>query len=300
MRAYHRSRDLAQAPTHGGFFQSMMRTMATGDVAPRRWQGLPKKITTQSKSDVIFFGGCAPYFDIFFRKFLGVNTSKILEDSLGLLNFFDIEPMVLEDERCCGHDLLWTGDKQNFVRLARKNARAFAASGATELITACSECHRTLSHDYAANGVDLPLKVTHIHAFLEREISKGAVGFKPLNNQVTFQDACRQSRFDGQGDLPRKLIQRMAGTDFKEMPESNKAAICCGNSAWTGCDAYSKALQVNRLNSAKATGSDLMLTACPKCQIHLRCAMGDPARGDELKIETMDVTSAIAKTIYWE
>ncbi|MGD9367903.1 MAG: hydrogenase iron-sulfur subunit [Desulfobacteraceae bacterium] len=300
IRAYHHRRNLAEAPTHGGFFQSMMRTMAAAEISPGRWQELPKKIKTRRKSDVLFFGGCAPYFDIFFRKFLGVNTSRILEDSLFLLNFFGIVPTVLEDERCCGHDLLWTGDKENFLRLARKNTAAFTASGAAELITACPECHRTLNHDYAVNGVQLTVKVTHIHTFLEREINKGAVGFKPLKNTVTFQDACRQSRFDGREDLPRQLIQRMAGKAFKEMPDSGKAAICCGNSAWTGCDAYSKAMQVKRLDSAKAVGSDLMLTACPKCQIHLRCAMEDAVRGEELKMDIMDVTSAIAKTIYWE
>ncbi len=300
MRAYYRRRDMELAPTHGGFFQSMMRTMATEQCAPVRWQSLPPGIDTQPRGEVLFFGGCAPYFDIFFGKFLGVDTARILEDSLRLLNFFDVTPAVLEGERCCGHDLLWTGDRENFLRLARKNAAAFAETGASELITACPECYRTLAHDYGANGVDLPLTVTHMYQFLEREIDKGAVGFKSLDRRVTFQDSCRQSRMDGLSDLPRRLIRKMSGTDFTEMPESGKAAVCCGNSAWTGCDRYSKALQVKRLDSAKATGSDLMLTACPKCQIHLRCAMEDAVRGENLKMEMMDLTSAIARTIYWE
>ena len=60
------------------------------------------------------------------------------------------------------------------------------------------------------------------------------------------------------------------------MRDHGMAAICCGNCAWTGCDSYSKALQVKRLQQAKETGSDLLVTACPKCQIHLRCAMEDP------------------------
>lgn len=300
MRGYYQGCDVAEAPTHGGFFQSMMRAMTAERLTPRRWQNLPEGIRTRSDSPVLFFGGCAPYFDIFFGKFLNVRTARILEDSLRLLNFFDVEPTVLGKERCCGHDLLWTGDRENFLRLARHNIEAFAATGATELITACPECYRTLRHDYPANGIDLPLAVTHIHEFLEREIDKGAVGFKSLDARVTFQDSCRQSRFDGRSDLPRKLIARMNGTEFKEMPESGAGAVCCGNSGWTGCDAYSKALQVKRLNSARQTGSELMLTACPKCQIHLRCAMEDTVRGEALRMETMDLTSAIAKTIYWE
>jgi heterodisulfide reductase subunit D len=300
MRTYYHSRRLAVDPTHGGFFQSMMRAMTADDLAPRRWQDLPEKIRTRTKGDVLFFGGCAPYFDIFFSKFLGVQTARILEDSLRLLNFFDVEPVVLEREVCCGHDLLWTGDRENFLRLARRNALAFADTGARELITACPECHRTLSHDYPDHGVDLPLTVTHIHEFLEREIDKGALGFKPLGATVTFQDACRQSRFQGRSDLPRKLLARMTGTRLKEMPESGSGAVCCGNCAWTGCDAYSKALQVKRLTSARQTGSELMLTACPKCQIHLRCAMEDAMRAPDLQMETMDLISAMAQTIYWE
>lgn len=300
MRRYYRGRELCEAPTHGGFFQSMMRTMTADNLAPRRWQDLPESIRTSPDSPILFFGGCAPYFDLFFSRFLDVKTGRILEDSLRLLNFFDVEPIVLENERCCGHDLLWSGDRENFLRLARRNAEAFAETGATEIVTSCPECFHALNHEYAHNGVKLPLKITHMHDFLEREISKGAVAFKPLAEQVTFQDSCRQSRFDGQADLPRKLVRRLTEDNFKEMPESGLAAVCCGNSAWTGCDAFSKALQVQRLTRAKSTGSDLMLTACPKCQIHLRCAMEDTMRGDELKMEMMDLTSAIARSIRWE
>lgn len=56
-----------------------MRTMAAADIPPRRWRERPATIKTQSKSDVLFFGGCAPYVDIFLRKFPGVDTSGILD-----------------------------------------------------------------------------------------------------------------------------------------------------------------------------------------------------------------------------
>jgi len=87
---------------------------------------------------------------------------------------------------------------------------------------------------------------------------------------------------------------------FSEMRDHGANAICCGNSAWIGCDSFSKALQVKRIGQAKDTGSDLLITGCPKCQIHLRCAMEDPFKGEELKMEMMDLTSVLAKTIEWE
>jgi Fe-S oxidoreductase len=59
-------------------------------------------------------------------------------------------------------------------------------------------------------------------------------------------------------------------------------------------------MQVKRLRQASETGSDLLVTACPKCQIHLKCAMEDPLLGEEIRMEMMDLTSILAKTIQWE
>ena len=285
--------------THGGFFHSLMRTMTSPDVVPKRYTSLPEDIRLDNAGKILFFGGCAPYFDTFFRQSLGTATSNILIDSLRLLNFFDIRPRVLENEKCCGHDLLWSGDRENFARLAALNVEMINRSGVEQVITACPECFHTLSRDYTALGLKPDFKVTHIYELLEHEIDKGAVDFKKFNRNITYQDACRLTRFEDQGDLPRKLIRRLKPAQFTEMQESNRGAICCGNSAWVGCDAYSKALQIKRLRQSRQNGNDLLVTSCPKCQIHLKCAMGDPFLGEEAKIEMTDLTGILAKTIYW-
>ena len=286
--------------SHGGFFHSLMRTMTSKDLEVNRWGWLPGDVRTNPASKTLFFGGCAPYFDIFFKTYLGVQTRDILVDSLRLLNFFDIHPSLLKNERCCGHDLLWSGDRANFLRLAKLNAEAMNDLGIEEIITACPECYRTLVRDYPEQGIELDCKVTHIFDLLEKEIDKGAVGFKKFDKKLTFQDPCRLSRFENRPDLPRKLINRLNPDAFKEMQDSGTSAICCGNSAWTGCDSFSKVLQVKRIRQAHDTGSDLLITACPKCQIHLRCAMEDPFLGEELNMEMLDLTSLLAKTIQWE
>ena len=285
---------------HGGFFQSLMRAMTSSGLKTHRWNWLPEDIDIDSGSKILFFGGCAPYFDIFFRNHLGVETCNILKDSLRLLNFFDIKPALLQDERCCGHDLLWSGDQENFLKLAAMNVDSIHNLGIEEVITACPECYRTLVYDYAKCGIELNFKVTHIYDLLEREISKGAIDFKKIDKKITFQDSCRLNWIEDPADLPRKLIRRLKPSSFREMQNNGSSAICCGNCAWIGCSAFSKALQVKRLRQAHATESDLLVTACPKCQIHLRCAMEDPFLGKELNMEMIDLTGIIAKTIYWE
>ncbi|MFH2091303.1 MAG: hydrogenase iron-sulfur subunit [Pseudomonadota bacterium] len=286
--------------THGGFFHSLMRTMAQPGIRQNRWQTLPKEIKTDKKSKVLFHGGCTPYFDIFFKNHLGVNNTDILENSLKLLNFFDVTPAVLENERCCGHDLLWSGDRENFLKLAALNRDILNASGIEEMITTCPECYRTFTLDYPKNSIELNFKVTHLYEFLEKEIDRAAVTFNGPQGIFTYQDSCRLNGLEKIKDLPRKLISRFSNDNFKEMPDIKDGALCCGNSAWTGCDAFSKALQVKRIKQAKHTGAEFMITACPKCRIHLGCAMEDPFAGGELKMELNDLTNIIAKHICWE
>jgi heterodisulfide reductase subunit D len=285
---------------HGGFFQSLIRAMTAPGLKAKRWDWLPEDIHLDPESKILFYGGCAPYFDTFFRNHHQVETCKIIADSLRLLNFFDIQPTLLQNERCCGHDLLWSGDKDSFLQLAVLNVDAIHKLGIEEVITACPECYRMLKYDYPQHGVAINFSVTHLYEFLEKEIDKGAVNFKKINKMITFQDSCRLNRIESETDLARKLIGRLKPDNFMEMRDNGSAAICCGNCAWTGCDAFSKSLQVKRLQQAQATGSDLLVTACPKCQIHLKCAMEDPFLDEALKIEMTDLTGIIAKTIYWE
>ena len=300
LRHLYRQTELPGREVHGGFFHSLMRSMASPEIVPKRWTGLPEEIRTDPQSPILFFGGCAPYYDVFFGKRMEVETNRILLDSLRLLNFFDVTPRLLSDERCCGHDLLWSGDKENFMRLARLNVDKLNQLGIETVITTCPECYLTLHTTYAEQGLEPKYKVVHLYDFLEEQLDKGAVGFEPFDHAITFQDSCRLGRLAGQIDLPRKLLKRLKPKQFVEMKESGKASVCCGNCAWTGCDSYSKAMQVKRLEQAHATCSDLVVTACPKCQIHLKCAMEDPFRREQLSIELMDLTSVIAQTIRWE
>ncbi len=300
LRGLYKKSELNGQETHGGFFHSLMKSMTFSELTPKRWQDLPGEIRTDPDSKVLFFGGCSPYFDIFFGKHSDVATNSILVDSLRLLNFFDVAPRLMEDERCCGHDLLWSGDKHNFKKLAQINVDRLHDLGIETLITTCPECYMTFKTTYPKEGVKVNFEVVHLYDFLEEKIDSGAVTFREMDKKITFQDSCRLGRLENRAELPRKLLNRLKPLAFKEMKDTGKSSICCGNCAWTGCDSYSKAMQVNRLEQAHATGSDLLITACPKCQIHLKCAMEDPFRKDKLTIEMMDLTSVIAKTICWE
>ena len=73
------------------------------------------------------------------------------------------------------------------------------------------------------------------------------------------------------------------------MPRSGKRALCCAGGTWSHCDRFAKSIQTDRLKEARATGAEVLATACPKCQIHYRCAMKDPNLGGEIGMEMRDV-----------
>jgi Fe-S oxidoreductase len=228
-----------------------------------------------------------------------VDTLSIVRDSIRLLNFLDIVPVILKEERCCGHDLLWTGDRENFETLCRMNYKEFQAAGVEEVVVSCPECYQVLSQFMPEVIPGMKLKVTLLSDLLHREISKGGVMFKPLKRRATYQDPCRLRKMEGSCETSRALIQMVPELTLKEMKNSGRSAVCCGNNGFINCDAYSKRIQVERLQEAKATRSDLLITACPKCMIHLTCAMRDPYRHGSLSMEIRDLVSVLADQIEW-
>ena len=96
---------------------------------------------------------------------------------------------------------------------------------------------------------------------------------------------------------PRQVLSALPGVELTEMRHSGPAATCCAGGTWSNCDRYAKQIQVERLREARATGAKLLVTACPKCQIHFRCAMKDPNLSGEIEIEMRDVAQLVADAL---
>jgi Fe-S oxidoreductase len=274
-----------------------MRMMTSPGLAQNRLSWVDADIEIARSGDVAFFAGCAPYFDVFFAG-IEVDTLSIAKDSVRLLNFLDIKPVVLPNERCCGHDLLWTGDVENFEALCRLNYQSFREAGIREIIVSCPECFQMLGEYMPKVVPGFDIKVTLLMDLLRREMNKGGMSFRPLKRRATFQDPCRLVRMTDRSDVPRELLNLIPDMRFLEMENAGRNALCCGNCGFINCDAYSKQIQVKRLREAKATGADLLITACPKCMIHMTCTIRDRLRhGEKIKMELRDIVSILADQI---
>ena len=292
--------------THGGMLQGLMKLMANNELQPRRSAWLTDDLKTSKDGDVLFFTGCMPIFPTVFDN-LTIDSTDILKASIKLMNTAGIKPVITDQERCCGHDMIWTGEVETFKKLAEINAKTFSELKVKTIVTSCPEGYMTLKKDYPdylnssnnTNGLKWDFEVLHIIEYLERLLEEGKLEF-PKNNpynglKVTYHDSCRLGRFMGIFDAPRKLLSAVPGLKLNEMEHNKDRSLCCGVSNWMNCSNTSRSIRAERLLEAKNTGAEKLITSCPKCQIHLNCYTTNDFVRPQIKIDIEDITVFLAR-----
>ena len=282
--------------SHGGAPQTTMHIMARRDTRQRRLNWLPEDIEIAKQCDTAFFVGCAPYFDVLFSD-LGVKTIEGTKGALRLLNHAQIPFTLVPNERCCGRDLLLLGDIEGFLALARANMHEFSRRGIKNIITSCPEGYYTLKIDYPKFLQDWEISVMHITEVIAPLIENGQLTLGRPEQRVTYQDPCTLGRYSNIFEQPRSILASVDGLEVVEMADNREKALCCGASPWAYCGAVNKQIQKERLAQAGATGADVLITACPKCQIHLKCAQKNAENNDVCQIEIQDICDLAAQSL---
>jgi len=254
--------------SEAGAVQTMQRL--TGKVEKQnRLKWLTDDLRVKEKGEVFYFTGCAYQLGVLFSD-KAEELKRTPASVVRILNAAGIEPVVSNEEVCCGHDLIWSGDELGFIDLMERNVEVIKESGAKTVIFSCPEGMRTFEMDYQDFLGDLPFEIKHISEVILDLVDEGKLEFDETDIDVTYHDACRMGRHLKMYDEPRDVIEEV-GLNLVEMPNNKEKAICCGVNAFTNCSEISRALQLQKLREAKATGAEMMLTYCPKCMIHYNC-----------------------------
>jgi len=286
--------------SQGGLIHSVQRIMAKTDLKQDRLRWVKKDMKVAERGDVFYFVGCLPHYDAIFYDRQGLRLQDICEAAVRIMNKAGVVPVVSGDEKCCGHDLNWTGDEDNFEKLMEHNVELIKRSGAKKVVFTCPECYRTFNMDYQDLMGDLPFEPVHISDYIKGLVDSGALKIEAARKaELTFSyhDSCRLGRHSGIYDSPRELAKAFTGTKFVEMENTRDKALCCGVSAWSNCNANAKRMQIDRMIEAKKVGADRLLMFCPKCQIHMRCAVQDkiPVDASAVDVKLDDFTVALAR-----
>ena len=93
-----------------------------------------------------------------------------------------------------------------------------------------------------------------------------------------------------------QLLQAMPNIKLVEMEHSREKALCCGATSWLQCGAVNRQIQKERLAQVEASRAEILVTACPKCQLHLRCAQKS-SDGNDARVEIQDLASLVAQSL---
>jgi len=280
----------------------VQRIMAKSNLKQDRLRWVKKDMKVADKGDVFYFVGCLPHYDAIFYDREGLKLEDICESAVRIMNKAGIVPVVSNEEKCCGHDLNWTGDEDNFEKLMEHNIELIKKSGARRVVFTCPECYRTFKMDYQDLMGDLGFELVHISDYVKELMDSGALKVEKTSEKpysFSYHDSCRLGRHSGVYDSPRELAKAFSGAKFVEMENTKDKALCCGVSAWANCNANAKRMQVDRVAEAKKVGADRLLMFCPKCQIHMRCAIQDkvPVDPSAVDVKLEDYTVALARLL---
>lgn len=275
--------------SHAGAMDALQKIITKKDLKQNRLDWVGDDLEIAEAGDVLYFVGCSPYMDVFFRE-LDVDMLDASSSSIKILNKLGITPVLMPDERCCGHDMLWNGDVDNFRMLAEHNLEAIEKTGAKTILFSCAECMSAFANLYPSHGYKVKPKLQHMSQFLSEKLESGEIQLREPEQNITYQDPCRLGRHLKILDEPRKVLKHGDGDHFSEMKQHGKSSLCCGVSGWMNCDGTSKKIQNERLKQAESTGAETLAVACPKCQIHLTCTMKD-RETDDKKLKIQDIAS---------
>jgi len=259
-------------------------------------KGLPTELaegisvpSPASKTKALLYVGCFPLRE--------PSAEKMAQDAVAALIKAGVDVGILgESERCCGNPSLRLGDMDQFTAFAKDNIKMFNDMGIEKLVTICPFCYSTFKRDYPDVGDKMNFEVVHILDLVDQLIKEGKLKLtKPINLTVTYHDPCHLGRlsnygisgsddFFGKYEEPRNIIKSIPGLNLVEMNRIKDDAWCCGAGGWLR-NGYLETAQWTadqRIEEARGTGAEALVTYCPHCEENLGEAI--QRQGNGMKI----------------
>jgi Fe-S oxidoreductase len=285
--------------------------MMRGKKADRgNWaEGLDIKNITEAPAEVYFHAGCRYSFDESLWPQIRAAASLMKKAGVD----FGIGG---SDENCCGGRAYELGYLGEFTKYAENNLDMLKTAGIKTVVTACAEGYHAFKVLYPKLAGAEGLEVLHITEYLDLLIKAGRLTpSRKVPMTVTYHDPCHLGRlaepwvpwegeektvfnqmyiYDppkpwrkgtyGVYEPPRDVIKSIPGVSLVEMERIKEYAWCCGAGGGV-IDAYpdfARWTALERIEEAKATGAEAMVTACPWCRSNFADALSES--GDNLKI----------------
>jgi len=293
----------------------MMKTKADRG----KWvEGLNIKDLTKDKAEVAFHAGCRLCYDVELWKVAKIAVTVLKNAGV------DIGTMG-KDENCCGGRAYEMGYKGEFMKYAQSNIEAWTNAGVKTVVTSCSDGYWAFKRLYPEVG--FKFEILHTVEFVDRLIKQGKLKFtRTIPKIVTYHDPChlgrqgepyvpwkgiekrilgqmlvhepKKPRYNGAYgiyDPPRYILNSIPGLELVEMERIRENAWCCGAGGGV-IDAYpdlSSWTVAERIEEARVTGAEAIVTACPWCERNFI----DAVSANDIKMKVYDIMEIVQQAI---
>jgi glycolate oxidase iron-sulfur subunit len=240
----------------------------------------------QKRARVAFFAGCLAQ----------VSFTELNDATIRVLQANGCEVIVPAGQLCCGALCVHAGVQDVARELARANFTAFLGEAFDAVVTNAAGCGSTLKEYEQLFPVGTAER-DQAKAFraIARDVTEflAEIGLvAPLRCvplRVTYQDSCHLLHGQKISEAPRKLIRSVPGVELVEMPLADQ---CCGSAGVYNVTETRASLDLlaAKMENARATGAQAIVTANPGCMLQLRAGAEIHATGQEVMhvVELLD------------
>jgi Fe-S oxidoreductase len=273
------------------------------------------KDLNREKAEVLYFAGCTYSYNANLQK-VAQSTARIMKEAgvdVGILG---------TSENCCASPALKVGMTDLFREFAQKNITMFNELGVKTVVTSCAGCYGVFRSQYPAVG-KMNFEVVHSLEIIDQLTQNGALQFKKkIPMKVTWHDPCHSGRGGEKQDLwegerlkwglsdpprgrnfgaggvydaPRTILKALPVVELVEMERIREFSWCCGAGGGVKSAFPEFALEsaLERIDEAKATGAEALVTSCPWCESNL----ADAIVADGSKIKLYSLVELVAQAL---
>jgi Fe-S oxidoreductase len=286
-----------------------------------KWaEGIAVKNINEEKAEVYFHAGCRYCFDEELWPQARAALNILLQAGVDVA-------IAGKDESCCACRVYEMGYLGELTKYAESNEEMLKTAGVKTIVTPCSDCYAGFKVQYPKIGKMANIEVLHITEYIDRLLKSGELKLKKkISMTVTYHDPCHLGRLgepfipwngkekivfnqmyiydppkpwrkgtNGVYEIPRDVIKAVPGLKLAEMTRIKEYSWCCGAGGgviesypdfaiWTALE---------RIEEAKSTGAEALVTACPWCKRNFLDALKES--GDKLKI--LDIVELVEQSI---
>lgn len=221
---------------------------------------------------------------------MSVLFSRTNASTVRLLNQLGYEVVIPREQVCCGALHAHSGQLEAARINARKNIDAFKKANVDFVVINAAGCGSTLKEYDQLLGTD------EAREFKKKVVDITEIAAKadlmPMNPalaqyRTTYHDACHLAHAQRITVQPRLLVQRAAGRNFVELPESD---VCCGSAGTYNITEPDMAerLQARKIKNIISTGAEVVVTSNPGCILQIRAGLKKAGAGHVKVIHIAD------------